>query len=49
MASEGALILVAVAMLVASLGIGFAIRPISLPPVVIREREPEVTWEVARA
>ena len=33
------MILVAVAMLVASLGIGYAIRPLSLPPM-IREEEP---------
>lgn len=41
------MILVAVAMLVASLGVGYAIRPLALPPV-IREREPEVCWEVPR-
>lgn len=40
------MIFVAVAMFVASLGVGYAIRPLSLPPA-IREREPEVVWEVA--
>jgi hypothetical protein len=41
------LIAYALAMLAASvvLGVGFAIRPLSMPPV-IREREIEVAWEV---
>lgn len=40
------MIFVALALLVASLGVGYATRPLSLPPA-IREREPEMTWEVA--
>ena len=44
------MILYALAVIVASLGFGYAIRPLSLslPPVVVREPEPE-GWAVAVA
>lgn len=42
------MILYVFAVVVASLGFGYAIRPLSLPPVVVREPEPE-GWEVAAA
>lgn len=42
------MLLYALAVIVASLGFGYAIRPLSVPPVVVREPEPE-GWEVAAA